>query len=179
MIGCRTFDVRLIILWGGFMADKNRFAGSLFGFSKKSVTSYIDELIADFEKKLKEKDAIILDLTAEKKEIKDKLGDLKTTEQKLFEDKGKIAEALVSAKEQAKQIIDDARVQAVKEKRTLDKMVETEKEKLIDIKTEIKKLKKDVVHIIKKYDNQMNEMLEKAEKAEKDEKLFGDSSDIN
>ena len=44
---------------------------------------------------------------------------------------------------------------AVEEKKQLDEMIEKEKEMLVDLKQQIKALKKDVVSTLKRYENQL------------------------
>ena len=61
----------------------------------------------------------------------------------------------MNAQEKAETIIDEARKQAIDEKKMLEQQVEDEKEKLVDIKQELKVLKVEVVDKLKRYEGEL------------------------
>lgn len=140
------------------MSGEKRFGTSLFGFKKKDVNSYIQKMLHDFNFKIKEKDEEIAVLKNQNKELKEKYEEcLKKTEQ-INEDKNKIADALIIAEEKANLIIEEAKKQAEEEKRSIEEMIEKEKEKLVELKNQIKLLRTEFVTALKKYEQQLNDM---------------------
>jgi hypothetical protein len=149
------------------MAGEKRFGTSLFGFKKGDVNKYIELMLKEFDEKLKEKNEEINSLKNHNKEIKAKLDDFIQKSDQINEDRSKIAEVLIKAQEKADMIVEDARIQAIDEKKKLEEMIENEKEKLVDMKAEIKILKAEVISTLKKYEGNLSEMiLEKATEAE-------------
>jgi hypothetical protein len=154
-------------MWGVIMEENKNFKGKM----KKDVKDYIDNLESENRKKISEKEKIITALKNENSGLLEKVSRLEVIENTLNEEKSKISEVLVDAKGQARAIIDEARVKAIEEKKSLEDKIEAEKEKLVDIRFEIKNLREEVVATIKKYDNEMNELLVRAEKADTDNKV--------
>lgn len=145
------------------MSDGKRFKDSLYGFNKLDVNYYIEKLSKDFDEKLKEKDEEILFLKAQNKELKAKYDEISLKEKEIDEMKDKVTQVLVKAQEKADLMIHDAMVKANEEKRKIEQMVELEKEKLVDIRSELKFLKDEVVHTLKKYEGQLANMLDEKE----------------
>jgi cell division septum initiation protein DivIVA len=141
------------------MAGEKRFGTSLFGFKKADVNQYIEIILKEFDEKLKEKDEEINSLKSHGKEIKAKLEDFILKSEQINEDRSKIAEVLIKAQEKADMIVEDARIQAIDEKKKLEEMIEGEKEKLVDMKAEIKILKAEVINTLKKYEGSLSDMI--------------------
>lgn len=141
------------------MAGEKRFRTSFFGFKKSDVNLYIEKILTEFDGKLKDKDNEINALKNQGKEVKAKLEELMQKSDQLNEDRTKIAEVLIKAQEKADMIVEDARIQAVEEKNKLEGMVELEKEKLVDMKAELKALKSEVINTLKKYEGNLSEII--------------------
>jgi hypothetical protein len=141
------------------MAGEKRFGTSLFGFKKSDVNLYIEKILTEFDGKLKDKDNEINALKNQGKDVKIKLEELLQKSDQINEDRTKIAEVLIKAQEKANTIIEDARIQAVEEKNKLEGMVELEKEKLVDMKAELKALKSEVVNTLKKYEGNLSDII--------------------
>jgi septal ring factor EnvC (AmiA/AmiB activator) len=153
------------------LSGNSRFSNAAFGFNKSEVEGYIKDLVSEHEKALTEKDKIINELKKDNEKLKKDYQSIKETEKEILDNKEKIAEALVTAREQAKIIIKEAKEEAENEKKALENMIENEKEKLIDIKKETGKLKEEALHTISRYDDIMKKMfIETDIKPEKDEK---------
>lgn len=142
------------------MAGEKRFRTSLFGFKKSDVNTYVEKMLEEFGHKLKEKDDEITYIKNQSKETKIKYEELLKKSDQINEDRAKIASVLIRAQEKAEQLLEDAKVQAVEEKKKLESMVEEEREKLVDIKEEIKVLKNEVINTLKKYEGQLDEFIE-------------------
>ena len=140
------------------MAGEKRFRTSLFGFKKSDVNSYIEKILKEFDEKLKEKDDEVSSLKNQTREAKAKYEELLRKADQINEDRARIADVLIKAQEKAQHMIEDAKNQAIEEKKKLDEMIEAEKEKLVDIKEEIKVLKAELINTLKKYDAQLSEL---------------------
>ena len=72
----------------------------------------------------------------------------------------KVANALITAEDQAKKIVETSRNEALQEKERIEHLIEMEKEKLLDMKKEIIDLKEKTVRLLDKYSQDMNELLD-------------------
>jgi F0F1-type ATP synthase membrane subunit b/b' len=142
------------------MPGEKRFGMALFGFSKSDVNSYIEKILKEFDDKLKENDDEITALKNQNRELKAKYEELAKKADQINEDRNKIADVLIKAQEKAELIIEDARIQAMEEKIKIEQLIEEEREKLVDIKQELKILKSEVVSTLKKYESQLGDMIE-------------------
>lgn len=141
------------------MAGVKMFSTSLFGFKKKDVNSYLEKMNKEYEEKIRYKEKEIADIKAQYRDIKSKYDELNTNFEQLQEDREKIANAFITAHEKAENIIDEARQQAILEKKMLEQQVEAEKEKLVDIKQELKVLKVEVIDKLKKYEGELSSII--------------------
>jgi len=138
------------------MPGEKRFRTSFMGgFKKSDVNAYIEKVIGEFEKRLKEKDEEAANLENQYKEYRFKYEELLKNADQINKDRAKIAEVLLKAQEQAGSMLEQARIEAIEEKKKLEEAIEQEKEKLVDIRQEMKGLKTDVVSTLKKYEAQL------------------------
>jgi len=145
------------------MPGEKRFRTSLFGFKKSDVNSYIEKMLKEFDERLKEKDNEISTYKNQAREFKAKYEDIASKADQINEDRAKIAGVLIKAQEKADSIIEDAKTQAMEEKKRLEEIIEREREKLVDIKAELKVLKSEVVNTLKKYEAQLGDIIEEPE----------------
>lgn len=141
------------------MPGEKRFGTSLFGFKKSDVNSYIEKILREFDDKLKEKDDEIASLKNQGRELRAKYEELAKKADQINDDRAKIADVLIKAQEKAELILEDARNQAIEEKKRLEEIIEQEREKLVDIKEELKTLKAAVANILKKHETQLGEII--------------------
>lgn len=141
------------------MPGERRFGTKLFGFKKSDVNAYIEKILREFDDKLKEKDEEIIALKNQAREIKAKYEEIVKNADQINEDRAKIADVLIKAQEKAELMLEEARLQAIEERKKLEEMIEAEKEKLVDIKGELKTLKSEVVTTLKKYENQLSDII--------------------
>lgn len=138
------------------MPGEKRFRTSFMGgFKKADVNAYIEKILGEFDDKLKEKDDEIASLKNQTKDFKTKYEELSKRGDQINEDRDKIAEVLIKAQEKAQVMLEDARLEALDEKKKLEEIIEQEKERLVDIRQEMKTLKSEVVSTLKKYENQL------------------------
>ena len=147
------------------MPGEKRFGTSLFGFSKSDVNLYIEKILKEFDDKLKSKDEEIADLKEQLKDIKSKYDDLASKAYIINEDRAKIADVLIKAQEKAEIILEEARTEALEEKRKLEEKIEAEKEKLVDMRRELNTLKTEAVNVLRKFESQLSELIGNEEKS--------------
>lgn len=139
------------------MAGEKRFRTSMFGFEKSDVNSYIEKILKEFDDKLKSKDDEISSLKNLNRDIKQKYEELTKKAEQINEDRVKIASVLLKAQEKAELMLEEARSEAVEEKKKLDTMLETEKEKLVDARQELRNLRNEALNLLRKFEEQLSE----------------------
>ncbi|MCK5757589.1 MAG: DivIVA domain-containing protein [Clostridiales bacterium] len=140
------------------MAQK-RFQSSMFGFNKGTVNTYIENLTKDYEEKLTSKDLEIEKLISQLKKVNKKYEEIKLEEERILTEKEKISQALVSANEKADKIVEDAKERITAEVVELEATAENEREKIVDIKRELKEMKAEASGILEKYEKAINEIV--------------------
>ena len=148
------------------MPGEKRFRTSFMGgFNKSDVNAYIEKILREFDDKFKEKDDEIAVLKNQNKEYRSKYEELQKKGDQIIEDRAKIADVLIKAQEKAQLMIEDARMEALDEKKKLEEIIEQEKEKLVDIRQEVKILKGEVISTLKKYESQLSDYVKDDEEA--------------
>ena len=140
------------------MENEKKFSSEMFGYDKKEVDEYIKALKAEYESKLQaersDANRVSNELTILKRKLEKYEVDYVTRQEK-------VANALITAEDQAKKIIENSRIQSMQEKERIEHLIEMEKEKLLDIKKEVIELKEKTIKILDKYSNDMNNLLDK------------------
>ena len=131
--------------------DENNLPKGLFGLNRKEVESYIAGIKTDYENELSEQNAKLQEMKNENIKLTEKLNNLMKEKSDIEASKANISDVLLKAQEQAKQIIEDARNQSMKEKQEMDTLIEEQREKLIDAKIELAMLKDKAKEIITKF----------------------------
>ena len=149
------------------MPGEKRFRTSFMGgFNKADVNTYIEKILREFDDKLKEKEDEIVVLNNQSKEYRVKYEELLKRADQINEDRAKIASVLIRAQEKAELMVEDARIEAIEEKKKLEDVIEREKERLVDIRQEMKALKGEVVSTLKKYESQLGNFIKDDEDEE-------------
>lgn len=139
------------------MENDKKFTSEMFGYSKKEVEEYIKDLKADYEGRLQVEKAEVNRLSNEITIIRKKL---ERYDSEYLQKQEKVANALITAEDQSKAIVESARQEAINEKNRIESLIETEKEKLLDIKKEVIELKERTVQVLEKYNSTMSDLLE-------------------
>ncbi len=139
------------------MENEKKFNTEMFGYDKKEVEEYLREMKADYESNLQAEKAEINRLSNEITIIRKKLERYDT---EYIEKQEKVANALITAEDQARNILENARQEALNEKQRIESVIEAEKEKLLDIKREVIDLKERTVRVLEKYNETMTELLD-------------------
>ncbi len=159
------------------MPGEKRFGTSFMGgFKKADVNTYIEKILREFDDKLKEKEDEIAQLRNQNKDIKARYDELLNNANQVAEDRVKISEVLIKAQEQAGLIVENARNEAIDEKRQLEQTIEKDKEKLVDIRQDIKALKNEIVSTLRRYEAQLVDIIGVDEKSDEPDEEFDEGS---
>ena len=139
------------------MENEKKFASEMFGYNKEEVEGYIKGIVAEYESKLGAEKADSSRLSNELTIVKKKL---ERYEIDYLERQEKVANALITAEDQSKKIIETARIEAEAERERIEHLIEMEKEKLLDMKKEVIDLKDKTIRILDKYSNEINSLLD-------------------
>lgn len=139
------------------MSGEKKFGSSAFGFNKSDVNAYIEKILYEFDLRLKEKDDEISNLKLQIREMKTRYESAAQNNQYFSKEKERIASALITAQEKADAIMEEAKERAAEEKVRLEQTLENERERIIDIKRDVKTMKEQVVDMLVKYQGLLNE----------------------
>jgi len=137
--------------------NEKKFANEMFGYNKQEVDEYVKETKAEYESRLQAEKSDSNRLSNELTIVKKKL---ERYEIDYIERQEKVANALITAEDQAKKIIENARVEANEERERIEHLIEMEKEKLLDLKKEVIDLKERTIRLMDKYSYEMNSLLD-------------------
>jgi cell division septum initiation protein DivIVA len=137
--------------------NEKKFSNEMFGYDKKEVESYISQLKAEYESRLQAEKSDSNRLSNELTIIRKKL---ERYELDYVERQEKVANALITAEDQSKKIIENARVEANLERDRIEQLIEMEKEKLLDIKKDVIDLKERTIRLMDKFSSDMNSLLD-------------------
>ncbi|HCS76023.1 MAG TPA: hypothetical protein DIW17_19385 [Clostridiales bacterium] len=138
------------------VAGEKKFGSSMFGFKRADVNAYIERIIREFDHRLREKDEEIATFKLRFNELQAKYDQLSQNAEYLIKEKEKIAGVLLQAQEKAETMMVEAQDKALKEKVRLDHTLETEREKIVDIKRDLKSLKSHISEILTKFESELN-----------------------
>lgn len=139
------------------MENEKKFDSEMFGYNKKEVEEYIRDMKADYEGMIQVEKAEVNRLSNEITIIRKKLERYDT---EYVQKQEKVANALITAEDQSRSIIEGARQEALDEKNRIESLIEVEKEKLLDIKREVLDLKEKTITVLEKYNETMSDLLE-------------------
>lgn len=139
------------------MENEKKFDSEMFGYNKKDVDEYIKDMKADYEGRIQVEKAEVNRLSNEITIIRKKL---ERYDNEYLEKQEKVANALITAEDQSKAIIKNARQEAINERNRIEALIEAEKEKLINIKKDVIDLKERTVRVLEKYNETMSDLIE-------------------
>ena len=114
------------------------FRGTLFGYNKKDVQKYVEEISLNFNAQLNSYKAEIERLNGQKAELDAKRAEIESK-------KVAISDAIISAQEQGERIIADARIKAEEEYKESQQKVADENQKLVKIRREIINIRRSAI----------------------------------
>lgn len=138
------------------MDSEMKFRTSAMGYNKNDVNNYIEQITEEYQNKIKEKDDELVKLRNQMKEYKTQLDETSKGTEDRTEDKTKIADVLIKAQATAENIIEEAKKAAIEEKRKIEEAIEQDREKLVDLKAELKKLRTSVEETLTAFHTDLN-----------------------
>jgi cell division septum initiation protein DivIVA len=103
------------------MPGEKRFRTSfLGGFKKSDVNSYIEQLVEEHSAEVEANEKEIESLRNQCREYRLKYEELLKKSSQIEEDRAKIADVLIKAQEKAERMVEDARIEALEEKKKLE-----------------------------------------------------------
>ena len=133
-----------------------KFSNEMFGYNKSEVDGYIKQLRSEYETKLQversDSNRLSNELTIVKKKIE-------RYETDYIQRQEKVANALITAEDQSKRIVEAARIEANEERARIEHLIELEKEKLLDMKKEVVDLKERAEKLLNKFINDSENIL--------------------
>lgn len=139
------------------MENEKKLSNEMFGYDKREVEEYIKAMKAEYESKIQAEKSDANRIANELTILKRKLEKYETD---YIAKQEKVANALITAEDQAKKIIENSRIESMQEKDRIEHLIEMEKEKLLDIKKEVIDLKEKTITLLDKYSNEMNNLLD-------------------
>ena len=133
------------------MENEKKFSNEMFGYDKREVEEYIKAMKAEYESKIQAEKSDANRIANELTILKRKLEKYETD---YIAKQEKVANALITAEDQAKKIIENSRIESMQEKDRIEHLIEMEKEKLLDIKKEVIDLKEKTITLLDKYSNE-------------------------
>ena len=131
--------------------DENNLPKGIFGLNRKDVETYIASIKDDYEKELMDQSKKLQEMKNENARLNERINALMKEKTEIEQSKAQISDVLIKAQEQAKQIVEDARKQAEKERQDVELLVEEQRERLINAKIDLAMLKDDAKKVIEKF----------------------------
>ncbi len=114
------------------------FRGALFGYNKKDVKKYVEEVSASFTAQINEYKAEITRLEGQRAELDEKRAEIENK-------KAAISEAIISAQEQGEKIVMTAREKAEKEQSEAQRKIAAENQRLVQLRREISNIRRNAI----------------------------------
>lgn len=139
------------------MDNEKKFSNEMFGYDKKEVEEYIKELKADYESKIHAEKSETNRISNELTIVKRKLDRCETD---YIERQEKVANALITAEDQAKKIVEQSRTEAIEESKRMEHLIEMEKDKLLELKKDVIEMREKAIKILDKYCTQLGDLMD-------------------
>jgi len=149
------------------MSASNGAGIELQSYKKKDVNDFVNGVINDYEGKLAAKDAEIGDLRTQLRDLGAKYESLSidfdtiiSEANSIAGEKAKIADVLLKAEDQARNIIDDARIKANEEISQYERLVDEERRKLHGMRDEVRRFADHAGDLVKSIQGNLNDTLD-------------------
>ena len=133
-----------------------QFSNSIFGYNKKEVDCFLEEMKKDYEEELGKKRIRMLELAEETRAMKLEAQEKGEQLARLVEQEKYVSQALIKAEERAQAIIEDGRKNSALE---LEKMkLEKDKwwSKLRQVRQELMEFEKTILKVIERFRDDIN-----------------------
>jgi len=142
------------------MSKKNKkekvlFRTDLFGFCKEDVLDYLKELDTAANEQIQSRDARINSQNDEIARLNAQIAEFEASKKAIEAERELISQTLVTAKDTANKVIDEARNDAAKERAELEQSYTAEINKLAAIRNEIIQLRKFATDAIRSFERDL------------------------
>ena len=134
------------------------FSNAFFGFDKQDVMDYLKDADDTAMEKIDERDARIDALNSEIMRLNARISNYERQQESLNAERELISQTLMSAKDAANKILNDARNQATKERAELQQTYTLEINKLATIRNEIIQLRKFATDAIRTFEKELTSL---------------------
>lgn len=135
---------------------KKEFSSKVYGYDKKEVDRYIEELKKDYEEELARKRDRMLELAEETRKLKLELQEQGERLERLSEQEKYVSRALIKAEQRAQTIIEDGRKRSAKEMEQMVAEKEKWQNKFRQVRQELLTFEKNLLQIIEKFRDDIN-----------------------
>jgi cell division initiation protein len=140
----------------GDIPMKKEFSSKVYGYDKKEVDRYIEELKKDYEEELARKRDRMLELAEETRKLKLELQEQGERLERLSEQEKYVSRALIKAEQRAQTIIEDGRKRSAKEMEQMVAEKEKWQNKFRQVRQELLTFEKNLLQIIEKFRDDIN-----------------------
>jgi len=158
-----------------------QFSTSVFGYDKKQVDEYLEELINDYEGELTKKKDRLLELAEENYRLKQEVEDQNQQIAKFKEQEKYISRALIKAEQRAQAIIEEGHRKSLEEITQLKAEKEKWRDKFREVRNELLTFEQGLTEIMERFRDEINYYAAKeiSETILIDEELESDDFELN
>ncbi len=124
--------------------DDKIFEKEFNGFNKKQVNEYLENLVVQYEGMIQSKDKACEELQKTCEDLRAKYEALSASYISLQEEKAKVANALINAEATAQSILEQAKKDAVEERKALEAQAEVQRSVIVDRNRLLRNMRIDV-----------------------------------
>lgn len=140
---------------------KKPFKTTLFGYGKKQVNKYINDVKEDYEHELKKKKDRMLELDEENRVLKAKLKEYEARIASYEEREAFISKALVKAEEKAQAIIEEGQKKAAAEMYKIEEEKNKWRVREKEIRRQLLEFEKEVYNLMESFYSEINYLASK------------------
>ncbi len=135
---------------------KREFSCRVYGYDKKEVDRYIEDLKKDYEEELARKRDRMLELAEETRKLKLEAQEHKDCLERLSEQEKYVSRALIKAEQRAQSIIEEGRRKSAKEMESLVAEKEKWRSKFRQVRQDLMSFEKNLLQMIERFRDDIN-----------------------
>lgn len=133
-----------------------QFSGSLFGYNKKDVDDYINQMVEDYENELTKKKDRLVELSEENRTLRKQLANLSDELDQFRAREESIAKALLNAEETAQRTLDNAEKQKQAVFAKLEEETRAWEDKNDNLRKQLMDFEESLLALAEKYQSEIN-----------------------
>ena len=136
------------------------FKSGLFGFKKKSVNQYINDLAQNYANEISQKDEQIAQLTKENGNLKGRLDELEGRTRSMESERDYIANAIIQAEQEAQRMMENAKKSVEERRKELEAEMTEDMRRSEEIKQHLASLRQDAIAVMREYEEKLGQLTE-------------------